>query len=119
MKITDSRLDSIRSLVKKMRTEKADGTSSVSGGDSVGSSQAQQGVGQSAEISTAGYGELHHSIEEKQLARDVQLVLQGSDPAREARLDSLRSQIQAGTYSVEAESIAERMMASGLFSDEG
>ena len=119
MKIADSRLDSIRSLVKKLKTEKTESTSGVQGGEGIGSTGAQENVGQSAEISTAGYGELHHSIEERQLSRDVQLVLQASDPARAARLDSLKSQIQSGNYSVDSNSVAERLMSTGLFTDEG
>jgi negative regulator of flagellin synthesis FlgM len=117
VKVTDSRLDSIRALVKKIKSEKIEGTSGVEAG-----AETNQAAGvreaKSSEVSAAGYGELHHAVEERQLANDVQLVLQATDPAREARIESLRAQVASGEYQVSPELVAERLLRSGLFNDE-
>lgn len=117
MKVTDSRLDSIRALVKKIKTEKTESASGVGAGESVGGSSSTVGAAKSSEVSAAGYGELHHAVEERQLANDVQLVLQATDPAREARIEALKAQVANGSYQVNAEAVAERLLRSGLFND--
>lgn len=119
MKISDTRLDSIRSLVKKLAKK----TDQVGGAESVGSAQKKAAtgskgtVGGKAEVSAAGYGELKHAVGEKRLERDVRLVLEASDPIRDKRIQDLKAKIDAGQYSVDPESVAERMLRSGHLSD--
>jgi len=116
MKISDSRLDSIRSLVKQLSTQKKE----VGAAEGVGGATDAAGVdGSSAtgDVSAAGYGELHHSIEQKQLARDVQLVMEAADPARDKRIEELKARIDAGEYSVDPDSVAERLLASGVMAE--
>ena len=117
MKVDNTRLDAIRSLVKKLKTEKVESTQGVDGAGATDGTTGPQGTGSTGEVSAAGYGELHHTVEEKQLARDVQLVLEATDPARQARLDSLKAQIDAGEYKVEPEALADRLAATGLFDE--
>lgn len=117
MKVTDSRLDSIRALVKKIKAEKIEGADSVGAGEGTSGTAGTLGASHSSEVSAAGYGELHHAVEERQLANDVQLVLQATDPAREARIESLRAQVASGQYQVNNEVVADRLLRSGLFDD--
>lgn len=119
MKISDSRLDSIRSLVKQLSTQKKEvgAAEGVGGATDAAGVEGSSGTGSSGEVSAAGYGELHHSVEQKQLARDVQLVLEATDPARDTRIEELKARIDAGEYSVDSESIAERLLASGVMAE--
>lgn len=119
MKISDSRLDSIRSLVKQLstKTKEVGAAEGVEGTTGAASPDGSQAAGASGEVSAAGYGELHHSVEQKQLARDVQLVLEATDPARDKRIEELKARIDAGEYSVEPESVAERLLASNVLAD--
>ncbi len=120
MKVSDTRLDSIRSLVKKLteRTGDVRGTEGVGATGASTATHATKGTGSSSEVSAAGYGELHRSIEQKQLESDVRLVLGATDPAREQRIRDLKARIDSGEYSVDPGSVAERLLASGLMADE-
>lgn len=118
MKVTDSRLDSIRSLVKKLKTEKTQGAEGVEGAAGSTAASGTEGAGRTGEVSAAGYGELHRAVEEQQLARDVELVLGSADPARASKVSELKARIEAGEYQVDADKVAARLAASGLF-DEG
>ncbi len=117
MKVDNTRLDAIRSLVKKLKTEKIEGAQGIDSAGGAAAADAAKGAGNTAEVSAAGYGELQHAVGEKQLARDVELVLQAMDPAREAKIQGLKAQIEAGTYKVDADALAGRMMSTGLFDE--
>lgn len=119
MKVSDSRLDSIKSLVRKLskKTSEVDSAQGVGEAGASNASQAAVGSDATSEVSAAGYGELHHSIEQKQLERDVRLVLGATDPAREKRIEELKARIDAGEYSVDPESVAERLLASGMMAE--
>lgn len=117
MKVDNTRLDSIRSLVKKLKTEKVAGTQGVDGAGGAGAASGAGAAGSAGEVSAAGYGELHHTVEQQQLARDVQLVLEATDPTRQARIEGLKAQIAAGEYQVDSAAVADRLAATGLFDE--
>jgi flagellar biosynthesis anti-sigma factor FlgM len=122
LKITGSRSSRIRELYKKTIQEvKTSGTQFSKAVD-----QAKTGldgkVGQTTGatgkkgVSGAAYDDVQAKIEAKTEEFAAQAVASAPD-IREAKVNAIQEAIKNKTYKIDAEAVAERLMASGLFDD--
>ena len=118
MKVKDSQLKRIRQLYKNMtQGNKVDNDfdTQVSG-----ASNGAQGTGTINSMPETGmqtnFGDLHQAVERRKYEFAARAVASAPD-IRADKVADIEARIKAGTYNVDAESVAEAMINAGLFDD--
>lgn len=118
MKISNSQLQDIRRLYKKFVTKKK--VQAAEFQETLASKATQSTETAAAKTASnvpgTNYNELHQAIERRKLEVAAKAVAEAPD-VRQEKIDAIQAQIDAGTYHVEPEAIAERLLASGLFDE--
>ncbi|MBI4859306.1 MAG: flagellar biosynthesis anti-sigma factor FlgM [Candidatus Riflebacteria bacterium] len=124
MKISGSRSARIRELYKKTVSKvKTSGTQGSKAVDAVSSKKtaAKDGVAAAGTRGTKGVsGAQYDDVLAKLEARTEEFACQAIAKApdvRKARVDAIAKAIENGTYTFDADAVAERLAASGLFDD--
>jgi len=122
LKITGSRSSRIRELYKKTIQEvKTSGTQFSSAVDQA-KARLDGKVGQTTGrtgnkgVSGAGYDDVQAKVEAKTEEFAAQAVASAPD-IREAKVNAIKQAIENKTYRIDADAVAERLLASGLFDD--
>lgn len=111
----------MRRLISKHAKAPTEGVGAVPSKETTTTSEAR-GVQatRAGEIdSTAeAYAETHLGLDEAKYEVAAKAVADSPD-VRMARVEDIKARIEAGTYEIDTEAVAERLAASGLFDDVG
>lgn len=118
MKISDSQLRDVRRLYKKYVNQKKVEASEMQETLASRSSDSATAASTTASSSVAStnYDELHQAIERRKIDFAARAVAEAPD-IRQERVDAIKAQIAQGSYKIDAEAIAERMISSGLYDE--
>jgi flagellar biosynthesis anti-sigma factor FlgM len=122
LKIERSQLERVRELYKKAVHEaKTSETQFSTAVEKAGSKTNEKiagtaGAQDKAPVSSAQYDDLLARVDSQTEELAVQTVARAPD-IREARVQAIAEAIKNKTYKIDAEAVAERMLASGIFDD--
>ena len=122
MKITGSRSSRIRELYKKaVKEAKTSGTQFSRAVDAHrtehgGKIDKATGKAGSKGVSGASYDDVLAKVDAKTEQFATQAIAQAPD-VREAKVNAIQAAIKNGTYKIDVDAVADRLLASGLFDD--
>ena len=118
MKVKDSQLKRIRQLYKNMtQGKKVDDNFDTKVAGTNGTAQGAGSIGSMPETGMqTNFGDLHQAVERRKYEFAARAVANTPD-IRADKVADIEARIQAGTYKVDAESVAEAMINAGLFDD--
>jgi len=118
LKIQDSQLQKIRQLYKNIIESKrvqSDFDAKLAG-ETTASTDASATSGAGKEGPETNYTDLDHMVERRKYEFATRAVADAPD-IRADRVADIEARIKAGTYKVEAETVAEALLGTGLFDD--